>query len=147
MNRKRSHPACSGSAYPKRIIEQEKYFTLYTRYQTTHEHAFSNCLSDLLKLRAERRKAEKDEAALYQQAQYSRTAFESQKRGQADQYRKRKLIKLACRSQTPVPRFSNSTPSPRIAPVRLEQLKHLVKIAMEEVLHSRHAKRDIKQAA
>ena len=64
MNRKRSHPACSGSAYPERIIEQEKYFTLYTRYQTTHEHAFSNCLSDLLKLRAERRKAEKDEAAL-----------------------------------------------------------------------------------
>jgi hypothetical protein len=39
------------------IVEQ-KLFTLYLRYQTTHERAFSKCLNDLLKLRSEKRKAE-----------------------------------------------------------------------------------------
>ena len=36
----------------------EKRLTLYLRYQTTHERAFHQCLNDLLKLRAEKRKAE-----------------------------------------------------------------------------------------
>ncbi len=34
----------------------ERSLSLYIRYQTTNERAFSKCLSDLLKLRAERRK-------------------------------------------------------------------------------------------
>ncbi|MBV8552677.1 MAG: hypothetical protein JOY54_15375 [Acidobacteriaceae bacterium] len=37
-------------------VEDDKQFALYLRYQATHERAFHKCLSDLLKLRAERRK-------------------------------------------------------------------------------------------
>ena len=36
----------------------ERSLALYIRYQTTNERAFSKCLSDLLKLRSERRKQE-----------------------------------------------------------------------------------------
>jgi hypothetical protein len=52
----------------------EKRLTLYLRYQTTHERAFHKCLNDLLKLRAEKRKAE--------------IGFESQKRKQEEHTRK-----------------------------------------------------------
>jgi hypothetical protein len=38
--------------------EQERQLALYLRYQTTHQRAFHRSLNDLLKLRAERRKAE-----------------------------------------------------------------------------------------
>ena len=43
-------------------LTSEKEFALYLRYQTTHERAFHKCLSDLLKLRAE--KSEKHKLAL-----------------------------------------------------------------------------------
>jgi hypothetical protein len=46
----------------------EKRLALFLRYQTTHERAFHQCLNDLLKLRAEKRKQE--------------IGFESQKRNQ-----------------------------------------------------------------
>ncbi len=36
----------------------DKQLALYIRYQTTHERAFHKCLNELLKLRAEKRKAE-----------------------------------------------------------------------------------------
>ena len=59
--------------------ERDKKLSLYLRYQTTHDRPFHKCLSDLLKLRAERRKAlreeEKrrlDEAALCQRAEDSK---------------------------------------------------------------------------
>jgi hypothetical protein len=39
-------------------VEEPKFFTLYLRYQTTHERAFTKCLNDLLKLRSEKRKQE-----------------------------------------------------------------------------------------
>jgi len=39
-------------------ITDEKKFSLYMRYQTTHTRAFHKCLNDLLKLRAEKRKAD-----------------------------------------------------------------------------------------
>jgi hypothetical protein len=52
----------------------EKRLALYLRYQTTHERAFHKCLNDLLKLRAEKRKAE--------------IGFESQKRQQEEHTRK-----------------------------------------------------------
>jgi len=38
------------------LIDETKQFSLYLRYQTTHERAFHKCLNDLLKLRAEKRK-------------------------------------------------------------------------------------------
>jgi hypothetical protein len=40
------------------LAHEQKALSLYLRYQTTHERAFSKCLNDLLKLRAERRKQE-----------------------------------------------------------------------------------------
>ena len=39
-------------------IADDKKFSLYMRYQTTHTRAFHKCLNDLLKLRKENRKAE-----------------------------------------------------------------------------------------
>ena len=39
-------------------IADQKTFSLYLRYATTHERAFHKCLADLLKLRAEKRKEE-----------------------------------------------------------------------------------------
>jgi hypothetical protein len=50
-------------------ITNEKTFSLYLRYQTTHTRAFHKSLNDLLKLRAEKRKTE--------------IGFEAQKRQEA----------------------------------------------------------------
>jgi hypothetical protein len=52
----------------------DKRLALYLRYETTHERAFHRCLNDLLKIRAEKRKAE--------------IGFESQKRKQEEHDRK-----------------------------------------------------------
>src|SRR5690348_11013261 len=59
------------------IIDERK-LALYLRYQTMHERAFHKALNDLLKLRAEKRKAGLDEAALSQRAEDSSKAFERQ---------------------------------------------------------------------
>ena len=48
----------------------DKRLALFMRYRTSHERAFEKCLNELLKLRAEKRKAE--------------IGFESQKRAQED---------------------------------------------------------------
>ena len=40
------------------VVSNEKMFSLYLRYQTTHTRAFHKSLNDLLKLRSERRKSE-----------------------------------------------------------------------------------------
>jgi hypothetical protein len=40
-------------------VVDDKKFSLYVRYETTHTRAFHKCLQDLLKLRAETRKAER----------------------------------------------------------------------------------------
>ena len=41
------------------IVDEAKQFSLYLRYQTTHERAFHKCLRDLLKLTKSRLRAEK----------------------------------------------------------------------------------------
>jgi len=58
---------------------QERQFSLYLRYQTTNDRAFHKCLNDLLKLRAEQRKAQ--------------IGFESQKMKQEDHARKLSIEK------------------------------------------------------
>ena len=84
--------------------EQEKQLALFLRYQTTHDRAFHRALNDLLKLRAERRKARLDEAAVSQRAEdvkrldeaavsqraedVNTIGFESQRRREADQSRR-----------------------------------------------------------
>jgi hypothetical protein len=62
----------------------EKQLALYLRYQTTHDREFHKCLSTLLKLRAERRKALAD-------VEKQKIGFESQKRIQAEEARKQEL--------------------------------------------------------
>ena len=66
----------------------EKELGLYLRYQTTHERAFYKSLNTLLKLRAEKRKAGLDEAALCQRAEDSKIGFVSQQRKQAEETRR-----------------------------------------------------------
>jgi hypothetical protein len=56
------------------MCDEPKQLALYLRYQTTHDRAFHKSLSDLLRLRAEKRKTE--------------IGFESQKRKEADELRK-----------------------------------------------------------
>ena len=57
--------------------DHERSLNLYLRYQTTNERAFSKCLGDLLKLRAEKRK--------------EKIGFESQKLAQAEHNRKQQI--------------------------------------------------------
>ena len=54
--------------------DDQKQLALYLRYETTHDRIFHKCLNQLLKLRAEKRKAE--------------IGFESQKQKQNDQTRR-----------------------------------------------------------
>ena len=61
------------------LEEQGKQLALFIRYQTTHDRAFHRSLNDLLKLRAERRKAE--------------FGFESQKQKQAVEIRRESVEK------------------------------------------------------
>ncbi len=66
------------------LIEQhEKTFSLYLRYQTTNERAFSKCLHDLLKLRAAQRQAEND-------ARKAHAETRKQEQRQTDEKRKQK---------------------------------------------------------
>jgi hypothetical protein len=55
-------------------LDDEKQFALFLRYQTTNDRGFHTCLNTLLKLRAEKRKAE--------------IGFESQKRREAEEARR-----------------------------------------------------------
>ena len=74
----RQSPAC----------EHQKELALYLRYQTTHERAFHKSLTQLLKLRAEKRKGRLDEAALSQRAEDSKNGFESQERKRNEETRR-----------------------------------------------------------
>jgi len=62
-------------------IADAKQLALCLRYQSTHERGFHKCLNALLKLRAEKRKAE--------------IGFESQERSQAEQIRKQEKHDMA----------------------------------------------------
>jgi len=55
------------------LDEQQRQLSLFIRYQTTNDRAFHRCLTDLLKLRAERRRSE--------------IGFESQRRREAAESR------------------------------------------------------------
>src|SRR5690349_4215436 len=58
----------------------DKRLALYLRYETTHERAFHKCLNELLRIRAEKRKAE--------------IGFESQKRKQEEHERQQEQHKM-----------------------------------------------------
>jgi hypothetical protein len=63
--------------------EAERAFALFLRYQSTNDRAFSKCLTDLLKLRAERRKQE--------------IGFEREKQREAESIRKQEALEAKTR--------------------------------------------------
>ncbi len=84
------------------LVEKERQFLLFLRYQSTNDRAFTRALNDLLKLRAERRKAEIGFESQKQKeaAQSRRVAAETRKqeeaaRRQAAETRKQELHKFA----------------------------------------------------
>jgi hypothetical protein len=113
----------------------EKQFALYLRYQTTHERGFHKCLSELLKLRAQKRKDE--------------IGFESQKAKQADQERKRKEDAQKQELHQARTRLANAKAAhleldtdikgtieailPGHTPIPFDQIKGVLKVAIEEV--------------
>ena len=71
------------------LIEQnEKSFSLYLRYQTANERAFSKCLHDLLKLRAAQRQAEQDVRKAENHARKAETELRKQEQREAEDKRK-----------------------------------------------------------
>jgi hypothetical protein len=128
------------------MIDEEKKFTVYLRYQTTHGRAFHKCLSDLLKLRAEKRKVEKDETALSQRAEDSRIGFESQKQKQQSETRKTELHEARTRlANAKAAHLELDTDIKGTiqailrghTPIEFHQLKGVLKIAIEEVFGGR----------
>jgi hypothetical protein len=114
----------------------EKEFALYLRYQTTHERSFHKCLSDLLKLRAEKRKIE--------------IGFESQKAKEADQARKSQLHEARTRlSNAKAAHLELDTDIkgtiqailPGHTPIEFNQIKGVLKVAIEEVFSDRIVKK------
>jgi len=90
-------------------IADQKQLALCLRYQSTHERGFHKCLNALLKLRTEKRKME--------------IGFESQKRAQEDQTRKREKHDMAknalsgtCASSRRRSIISDSAPQPDLRP-------------------------------
>lgn len=65
---------------------RQKLLTLYMRYQTSNERAFSKCFSDLQKLRADKRKAE--------------IGFEREKQRAAGELRKQEVHETRTRTAT-----------------------------------------------
>ncbi|HTU44624.1 MAG TPA: hypothetical protein VMF91_06155 [Bryobacteraceae bacterium] len=64
---------CAQSNEELTLEQQEKHLALFIRYQTTNDRAFHRCLADLLKLKAEKRKAEIGfESQQHKKAQESR---------------------------------------------------------------------------
>ncbi len=129
-----------------------KYLALYMRYQTTHDRAFHKCLSDLLKLRAERRKALESEAKLRlgeaRAEDLSKIGFESQKQRETDQARKQELHEARVRHlnaqaenkelDTDI-RGGIEAPLPGRVRVPYDTLKHSLKEAFREVANAARA--------
>jgi hypothetical protein len=102
----------------------DQQFALYLRYQTTNDRAFSKSLSDLLKLRSERRKEQ--------------IGFESQ--NQAAALNESKIRALTAKSQAveldSEIRQTIEPPLPGNLRIPFETLKHLFSTAVREVAQS-----------
>lgn len=92
----------------------EKEFALYLRYQTTHERAFSKCLNDLNKLRADQHKAaERTErlalAARAQEASLKRQALAEIRKTELHAAR---LDSLQAKTELDLAKAAKTTPLP-----------------------------------
>ncbi|MBV9085116.1 MAG: hypothetical protein JOZ62_20770 [Acidobacteriaceae bacterium] len=123
-------------------VENERQFALFLRYQTTNDRAFHKCLDQLLKLRAEKRKAE--------------IGFESQERKrneesrrQAEQARKQEAHEAKVRLANAKAAFQELETEikstidavlPGHTPIPFSELKTVLKLAIEDVARTLHAK-------
>jgi hypothetical protein len=123
------------------ICTEEKQLAVYVRYQTTHERAFHKCLSDLLKIRAELRRAE--------------NGFVSQKQKVAAEARAIELhearVRLAnARAQTleidSDIRQTINAPLPRHTRVPFEDMCDAFKVVMQQFNREFHAEIEAKAA-
>jgi hypothetical protein len=114
------------------IIEDARQFALYLRYQTTHQRAFHKCLQDLLKLRAEKRKAQ--------------IGFESQQRRERQQAEQAELRQARIRlvnakaAQLELDTEIRSLIEARLPghqAIPFDQLKPVLSLALEEVFGKR----------
>ena len=139
---------------------EEKRFPIYLRYQTTHERAFNQSLNQLLKLRAEKRKAEigfesqerkrnEESRKEAEQAQRKRLGEARQERLQADEIRKQaaetrkqelhEARLRALNAQTSQREIDNEirqtieAPLPGHARIPFETLKSTFRLAVDEV--------------
>lgn len=114
-------------------------FSLYQRYETSNDRAFHKCLSALLKLKAEQRKAQADQAKL-------EIGFERQKQAQANEQRKQeahaakvKLTNAKTRATELAPDVKEDVkemvqpPLPGHATFTLDELKPLLTHALREL--------------
>jgi hypothetical protein len=105
-------------------IENDKKLALYIRYQSINDRAFSKCLTDLLKLRAERRKEQ--------------IGFESQNQRRA--LNESKIRALNARSAATELdseiRQTIEAPLPGHTRIPFDTLKHLFSAAIHEVSKS-----------
>jgi len=110
------------------IENDEKRFSLYMRYQTTNDRAFHKCLSDLLKLRAEKRKIE--------------IGFVSQKQKEAEAAAKIELAEARARQanakaahqelETEI-KGTIEARLPGFDAIPFDRLKHVLAAALEQV--------------
>jgi hypothetical protein len=109
-------------------IGNDKKFAIYMRYQSINDRAFAKCLSDLLKLRAERRKEQ--------------IGFESQnqKRALNESLTQAKIRALNARSEATELdseiRQTIEAPLPGNMRIPFDTLKHLFSAAIHEVSKS-----------
>jgi low affinity Fe/Cu permease len=127
--------------YADLSMDNEKQFSLFLRYQTTNDRAFHKCLDQLLKLRAEKRKAE--------------IGFESQKRQEAEAAAKQELNQAKARLanakaadlefETELRSYIEA-PLPGNVQIPFDELKGVLKYALTEVARNLHQNAERKQA-
>jgi hypothetical protein len=110
------------------LCQDEKQLDLYIRYGSTHDRAFHKCLADLLKLRAEKRKIEKDQ--------------EAQERAARDEARKQELNDARVRAlnaksedqelETEI-RTTIEAPLPGHIRIPFPTLKHVLSQSLQQV--------------
>ncbi|HEX4231371.1 MAG TPA: hypothetical protein VHZ07_22060 [Bryobacteraceae bacterium] len=107
--------------------QHPRELALYLRYQTTHDRAFHKCLSDLLKLRAEGRKALEAEKK-------AEIGFESQKRKQELHEARVRLLTAQAENKELDTDIRGGIEAPMPGNVRIpyDALKHTLKEAFRE---------------
>jgi hypothetical protein len=109
------------------LDEQQKQLALFIRYQTTHDRAFHRSLNDLLKLRAERRRAEIGFESQTQKAAHEARREAAEKRKQ--EHHKWDILLAEAKVDHQITLTSNLTLDQVIAEAREEVRQEALKAA------------------